>query len=178
SPRLSGSWRSDIMRSSIPYHFAGSERWRSMPLEEPAAMDLSVQLGRLALKNSILVASGTFGYAQKFREIFDISCVDAIIPKTITPNPRPGNPPPRTVETASGLLNSIGLDNDGIDYFVGQHLPLLRQTGTAVIANIAGQNYEEFVQLAELLGKQSGLAAVELNISCPNVSCGTDYGTD
>lgn len=139
-------------------------------------MDLSVRLGRLALKNPILVASGTFGYAREFREIFDISCLGAIIPKTVTRQSRPGNPEPRTVETASGMLNSIGLDNDGIDHFVRHHLPELRSIPTAIIANIAGRTYEEFVELAELLGKQQGLAAIELNISCPNVSGGVDFG--
>ena len=139
-------------------------------------MDLSVRLGRLALKNPILVASGTFGYAREFRDIFDISCLGAIIPKTVTRQPRPGNPEPRTVETPSGMLNSIGLDNDGIDHFVSHHLPELRSIQTAVIANIAGRTLEEFVELAELLGRQQGLAAIELNISCPNVSGGVDFG--
>jgi dihydroorotate dehydrogenase (NAD+) catalytic subunit len=139
-------------------------------------MDLSVRLGRLALKNPILVASGTFGYAREFREVFDISCLGAVIPKTVTRQPRPGNPAPRTVETASGMLNSIGLDNDGIDYFICHHLPELRSIPTAIIANIAGRTYEEFVELAELLGKQHCLAAIELNISCPNVSGGVDFG--
>jgi dihydroorotate dehydrogenase (NAD+) catalytic subunit len=139
-------------------------------------MDLSVRLGRLALKNPVLVASGTFGYAREFREIFDISCLGGIIPKTVTRNPRPGNPEPRTVETPSGMLNSIGLDNDGIDYFIRHHLPQLREIPTAIIANIAGRTCEEFVELAEILGKQQGLAAIELNISCPNVSGGVDFG--
>jgi dihydroorotate dehydrogenase (NAD+) catalytic subunit len=139
-------------------------------------MDLSVRLGRLLLKNPILVASGTFGYAREFREIFDISCLGGIIPKTVTRNARPGNPEPRTVETPSGMLNSIGLDNDGIDYFIRHHLPQLREIPTAIIANIAGRTYEEFVELADALGHQQGLAAIELNISCPNVSGGVDFG--
>ena len=138
-------------------------------------MDLSVRLGRLTLKNPILVASGTFGYAREFDGVFDASCVGAIIPKTITRQPRPGNPPPRTVETAAGMLNSIGLDNDGIDYFISHHLPRLTTIQTAIIANVAGRTWEEFVELAEILGKQRGLAAIELNISCPNVSCGVDF---
>lgn len=141
-------------------------------------MDLSVRLGRLSLANPILVASGTFGYAREFDNVFDASCVGAIIPKTITRFPRPGNPPPRTVETASGLLNSIGLDNDGIEHFIHHHLPRLREIPTAIIANIAGQNYDQFVEMAEMLGREPGLAAIELNISCPNVSHGVDFGID
>jgi dihydroorotate dehydrogenase (NAD+) catalytic subunit len=141
-------------------------------------MDLSVRLGRLTLRNPILVASGTFGYAREFQNIFDVSCLGAIIPKTVTRYPRAGNPEPRTVETPSGMLNSIGLDNDGIDNFIRHHLPYLRGLRTAIIANIAGHDYDQFVELAELLGRQSGLAAVELNISCPNVSGGIDFATD
>ena len=141
-------------------------------------MDLSVRLGRLQLKNPILVASGTFGYAREFEGIFDASCVGAIIPKTVTREPRPGNPPPRTVETAAGMLNSIGLDNDGIDYFVRHHLPELRKIPTAIIANIAGRTPQEFVELAKILGDESGLAAIELNLSCPNVSHGADFSID
>src|SRR5262245_10118245 len=111
-------------------------------------MDLAVRLGRLPLKNPILVASGTFGYAHEFDGIFDISRLGGIIPKTGTREPRAGNPPPRTVETPSGLLNSIGLDNDGIDHFVAHYLPTFRAISTAVIVNIAGRTYEEFVELA------------------------------
>ena len=141
-------------------------------------MDLAVPLGRLTLKNPILAASGTFGYAREFEHLFDLSCLGGIVPKTITRHPRPGNPPPRTVETYSGMLNSIGLDNDGIDYFIEHHLPYLAAIPTAVIANIAGHDYDDFVELAERLGKQPGLAGIELNISCPNVSGGTDFATD
>ena len=139
-------------------------------------MDLTVRLGRLALKNPVLVASGTFGYAHEFRDIFDVSCVGAVIPKTVTLQPRIGNPPPRTVETPSGLLNSIGLDNDGMEHFIGQHLPRLREIPTEIIVNIAGRTIEEFVELARMIGDQPGVAAIELNISCPNVSGGVDFG--
>lgn len=141
-------------------------------------MDLCVRLGRLALKNPILVASGTFGYAEEFKEVFDVSCLGALIPKTVTNNPRPGNSTPRTAETASGLLNSIGLDNDGIDHFIQHHLPHLSRLGAEIIANIAGHNDAEFAEMAERLGQEPGIAAIELNISCPNVSGGVDYGVD
>ena len=101
-----------------------------------------------------------------------------MIPKTVTFHARAGNPTPRTVETASGLLNAIGLDNDGIAHFREHHLPYLRTVGTAVIANIAGEDEDQFVAMAEMLGAEPGLAAIELNISCPNVSHGLDLGID
>jgi dihydroorotate dehydrogenase (NAD+) catalytic subunit len=140
--------------------------------------DLRVVLNRLALANPILVASGTFGYAREMSAFVDFQRIGGIIPKTITPQPRAGNPTPRTVETASGMLNSIGLDNDGLEAFIDKHLQYLLTLGTAIIANIAGRNTGEFVQMAERLGQFPQLAAVELNISCPNVSGGVDYGTD
>jgi len=139
---------------------------------------LDVQLNRLHLKNPILVASGTFGYAREMVAYADYSQLGGIIPKTVTPLPRPGNPPPRTVETTSGLLNSIGLDNDGLDAFISKHLSGLLELGTAIIANIAGKNTDEFVQMAQKLNSFPGLAALELNISCPNVTGGVDYGTN
>jgi dihydroorotate dehydrogenase (NAD+) catalytic subunit len=141
-------------------------------------LDLSVSLGRLSLANPILVASGTFGYAREMADMLDLACLGGIIPKTVTRSPRAGNPPPRTVETASGMLNSIGLDNDGIEHFVDHHLPYLRGVGTSIIGNIAGKNEAEFVEMAEILNSQSGLAGLELNLSCPNVTGGVDFATD
>jgi len=141
-------------------------------------VELQVSLGRLSLRNPILVASGTFGYAREMEKIVDLSCLGGILPKTITLNPRIGNAPWRTVETASGLLNSIGLDNDGIDYFTGQHLPYLRTLDTAIVVSVAGKSQEEFVELARRVETGGGAAALELNISCPNVSGGVDFGTD
>src|SRR6266852_4947182 len=99
--------------------------------------DLSVTLGPLQLRNPILVASGTFGYAKEMAGTVDFSRLGGIIPKTVTRQPRAGNPPPRTVETPSGMLNAIGLDNDGIDHFLTHHVPYLRTIPTAVLANIA-----------------------------------------
>lgn len=140
--------------------------------------DLRVELNRLKLANPILVASGTFGYAREMAAFVPFAKLGGIIPKTITPNPRIGNPPPRTVETASGLLNSIGLDNDGLEAFIGKHLDYLLSLGTAVIANIAGHDRDEFIQMAARLDQCAGLAGLELNISCPNVSGGVDFGVD
>jgi dihydroorotate dehydrogenase (NAD+) catalytic subunit len=140
--------------------------------------DLSVQLGRLRLKNPILVASGTFGYAREMAAYVDFTQLGGIIPKTITPLPRMGNPPPRTCETASGMLNSIGLDNDGLDAFIEKHLHHLLRLGAPIIANVAGKTVEEFAMMAGRLGAFTDLAAIELNISCPNVSGGVDFGTN
>ena len=126
---------------------------------------LHVQLGRLQLKNPILVASGTFGYAREMEAFVPFARLGGVIPKTITPEPRIGNPPPRTVETSSGLLNSIGLDNDGLEAFVAKHLDYLLGLGTAVIANIAGHNVDEFVNMAARLGEFRNLAGLELIIS-------------
>lgn len=139
--------------------------------------NLSVSLGRLRLPNPILVASGTFGYAREMERLVDLARLGGILPKTITAQPRAGNRPPRTVETAAGLLNSIGLDNDGVDAFIEHHLPYLSQTGSPTIVSVAGRNHEEFVQLASRFNDLP-VDAVELNISCPNVSGGVDFGAD
>lgn len=140
--------------------------------------DLHVELNRLKLVNPILVASGTFGYAREMAAFVPFHRLGGIVPKTITPQPRIGNPPPRTYETAAGLLNSIGLDNDGLETFLSKHLSYLTGLGTAVIANIAGHNAAEFIEMASRLDSCPGLAGLELNISCPNVAGGVDFGVD
>jgi dihydroorotate dehydrogenase (NAD+) catalytic subunit len=150
----------------------------TLPTPPVPAVDLSVQLGRLSIKNPIMVASGTFGYAREMQGLVDLPSLGGILPKTITLNPRLGNAPWRTVETTAGLLNSIGLDNDGVETFIEQHLSYLRTIGTAIIVSIAGKSQEEFVTLAERIDGAGGAAALELNISCPNVSGGVDFGTD
>jgi dihydroorotate dehydrogenase (NAD+) catalytic subunit len=149
-----------------------------------ANIDLSVQLGRLKLRNPILAASGTFGYAREMERLVDFRQLGGILPKTVTKAPRPGNTPWRTVETSCGLLNSIGLDNDVLDAFLEHHLPYLRELPTAIIVSIAGRDHDEFVSMAAQLemtaqfdGKP-GVAAIELNISCPNVAHGVDFGAD
>jgi len=143
-----------------------------------AAIDLSVQLGRLKLDNPVLVASGTFGYAREMESLVDLTRLGGILPKTVTKELRKGNAPWRTVETAAGMLNSIGLDNDGIDAFIDHHLPYLAQQQTAIVVSIAGRTHDEFVEMATQLSGADGVSAVELNISCPNVSGGVDFGTD
>lgn len=142
-------------------------------------IDLSVSLGRLSLRNPVLVASGTFGYAKEMAGLVDFHKLGGIVPKTVTQLPRPGNPPPRTVETASGMLNAIGLDNDGLEHFLEQYLPYLRSLPTAVIGNIAGKTEAEFVAMAARVAEAGhGLAGLELNLSCPNVSGGLDFATN
>ena len=141
-------------------------------------VDLRVTLGRLRLPNPVLVASGTFGYVREMSAFVRLDRLGGVIPKTVTARPRAGNPTPRTVETAAGMLNAIGLDNDGIDHFISHHLPYLRTVGAPVIANIAGEDEDQFVAMAAQLGGETGITAVELNISCPNVSHGLDLGVD
>jgi dihydroorotate dehydrogenase (NAD+) catalytic subunit len=142
-------------------------------------MDLSVTLGRLTLRNPVLVASGTFGYAREMAPLVDFAKLGGVIPKTVTAAPRAGNTPPRTVETPCGMLNAIGLDNDGLEHFLSHHLPYLRTLPTAVVGNIAGKTEDEFVAMAARVGEAGqGLAGLELNLSCPNVSGGLDFATD
>ncbi len=142
-------------------------------------IDLAVSLGRLTLRNPVLVASGTFGYAKEMAPFVDFAKLGGVIPKTVTHAPRAGNRPPRTVETASGMLNAIGLDNDGLEHFLAHHLPYLSTLPTAIIGNIAGKSEDEFVAMAARVhASKDGLAALELNLSCPNVAGGTDFASD
>ena len=115
---------------------------------------LAVTLGRLQFRNPILVASGTFGYAREMAGIVDFSRLGGIIPKTVTQHPRAGNVPPRTIETASGMLNAIGLDNDGIDHFIHHHLPYLRALPTAIIASIAGETEDRTLEFLDVHSQQ------------------------
>lgn len=132
--------------------------------------DLSVRIGGLALKNPVMVASGTFGYAPEFKGLCDPGKLGAIVTKTITVRPRQGNPVPRTCETPSGMINSIGLENPGIDAFLDEKLPVLKKYGVPVIVSIASErDPDEFVALTRRLDKAGAVAAIELNISCPNM---------
>ena len=132
--------------------------------------DISVHIGNLDLKNPVMVASGTFGYAEEFKGLMDLKKLGAIVTKTITLKPRPGNLPPRTCETPSGMLNSIGLENPGIDRFIKEKLPFLNKLGIPVIVSIAAEDDPaEFSVLTNQLDKISGVCAIELNISCPNM---------
>lgn len=130
--------------------------------------DPSVQIGSLELKNPVIAASGTFGFAQEYGEIYDVSRLGAVCTKGLTLRPREGNPPPRLWETPCGLLNSIGLQNPGIDAFVEQELPRMKAQEIVTVANVWGERPSEYVEIVERLS-QSTVDAVELNLSCPNV---------
>jgi dihydroorotate dehydrogenase (NAD+) catalytic subunit len=131
---------------------------------------VSVKIGRLVLKNPVMVASGTFGYGEEFKDLCDLRRLGAIVTKTITINPRQGNPVPRTCETPAGMINSIGLENPGIEKFLSDKLPAVRKSGVPVIVSIASEgDPAEFVILAKRLDKIPAVAALELNISCPNL---------
>jgi dihydroorotate dehydrogenase (NAD+) catalytic subunit len=143
------------------------------------APNLSVTIGKLKLKNPVMVASGTFGYAEEFADFIDLKKLGAIVTKTITLKPRRGNPSPRTCETPSGMLNSIGLENPGLETFTREKLPALKAIGVPVIVSIASEeDPQEFVALAKRLDSIREVAAIELNISCPNLKSSTLISQD
>ena len=135
-------------------------------------IDLSVDIGGFRLKNPVMTASGTFGYGEEFAPFIDLNALGAIIVKGLSIQPRSGNPPPRIIETASGMLNAIGLQNVGVTAFIEKKLPFLRTLNVPVIANILGEDAEEYQRIAELLSQPAGIHALEVNISCPNVGKG------
>lgn len=139
----------------------------------------NLKIGELQFKNPVLVASGTFGYGEEMSEFYDLSKLGGIITKTVTLEPREGNPPPRIWEVPSGLLNSIGLANVGLENFINDKLPYLAMIDTNIIANVAGFSVEEFGVLVEELDKYDTIKAFELNLSCPNVKeGGKNFATD
>jgi dihydroorotate dehydrogenase (NAD+) catalytic subunit len=135
-------------------------------------VDLSVRLGPLALKNPVMVASGTFGYGREFASLVDLNQLGAIVVKGLSLKSVPGNPPPRIVETPCGMLNAIGLANIGIREFIEERLPWLRTLDTEVIVNIYGHSIDEYGELAKAFKGVEGVSALEVNISCPNVELG------
>ena len=131
---------------------------------------LAINIGRLKLKNPVMVASGTFGYAEEFKDFIDLKQLGAIVTKTITLAPRKGNHPPRTCEAPAGMLNSIGLENPGLDVFLDEKMAYLKKLGVPIIVSIASEGgAEEFLVLAKRLDRVKDVAAIELNISCPNI---------
>ncbi len=130
---------------------------------------LSVKIGKIRLKNPIMVASGTFGYGEEYKDLLDLKRLGAIVTKTITIEAKSGNPPPRIAETPYGMLNSIGLENSGVDSFIKEKLPYLKKTGGPLIVSIGGETISEFVKVAKRLNGVDGIAALEINISCPNL---------
>jgi dihydroorotate dehydrogenase (NAD+) catalytic subunit len=147
-------------------------------IDRTASPDLSVRIGPLSLKNPVLVASGTFGYGGEYGRVYDVSRLGGIVTKSLSLKPREGNATPRIAETPSGMLNAIGLENCGLDRFLADRLPELRALGAPVIVNIVGHDADEFVRIAESLAAAGGMQAIELNLSCPNVSGGMDFSTD
>ena len=135
-------------------------------------INLAVNLGGLKMKNPVTTASGTFGFGPEYAPYIDLNRLGAIVVKGTTLEPRKGNPTPRIVETPAGILNCIGLQNPGVDYFIEHGLPYLRDYATPVIVNIAGNSLEDYAELARRLSAAAGVAALEVNISCPNVKQG------
>jgi dihydroorotate dehydrogenase (NAD+) catalytic subunit len=143
------------------------------------AVDLSVQIGAVRLRNPILTASGTFGYGLEFAHLVNLNALGGIVVKGLSREPMEGAPPPRLCETPSGMLNAVGLQNIGVRAFVAEKLPVLRKFDTAIVANVFGYTVEDYVEVIRTLEDADGLAAYELNISCPNVKKGgMQFGVD
>ncbi len=141
-------------------------------MNPPAAVDLSVEVGALHLANPVIAASGTFGYAIEFAELTDLNRLGAIVVKGLSLEPMEGAPAPRLTPTPAGMLNAVGLQNVGVRRFISEKLPALRSYRTPIVANVFGRSVEEYAEVARHLEGAEGLAAYELNISCPNVACG------
>jgi dihydroorotate dehydrogenase (NAD+) catalytic subunit len=147
--------------------------------DRPSGVDLRVSVGTVRLKNPIIAASGTFGYGVEFADLVDLNALGGIAVKGLSLEPMPGNPSPRMCETRGGMVNAIGLQNIGARAFVAEKLPQLRKYDAAILANVFGKSVEEYVEVIRILNDAEGLAAYELNISCPNVRHGgAEYGTD
>ena len=135
-------------------------------------VDLSVKIHNLELKNPVMTASGTSGFAEELNDFYDVSLLGAVLLKGITPKNRDGNAYPRMAETASGMLNAVGLQNKGVDYFIQNIYPRIQNFNTSLIANINGSTIEEYIEVAEKINELKHIPAIELNISCPNVKEG------
>ena len=143
------------------------------------APKIAVNLGRLRLNNPVMTASGTFGYGEEYAGYINLNNLGAIVVKGLSLRPRLGNPPPRIMETTGGMLNAVGLQNIGVEAFIKDRLPFLRQYDTKVIANIYGETYDEYKNVAKKLSAVKGVHALEVNISCPNVkNGGLSFGSD
>ena len=141
--------------------------------------DLSVKIGNLTLKNPVTVASGTFGYGAEFMPYFDVGKIGGVMVKGINLEPREGHCQPRLFETASGMLNCIGLQNVGVKAFIKDKLPFFQETDTACIVNVNGSSMEEYISVSEMLNDEDGVDALEINVSCPNVKeGGITFGID
>lgn len=144
-----------------------------------SSIDLSVSIGTLKLKNPVMLASGTVGYGNEISDFIDLSKIGGIVTKSISLKPRKGNPPQRIVETASGMLNAIGLANVGLDVFIEEKIPFLNKINSTLICNIAASSIEEYVKCVEILDSEETIKAFEINVSCPNVKeGGLIFGND
>jgi len=142
-------------------------------------IDLTVKIGRLTLKNPVIVSSGTFGFGEEFEDFYDMNRLGAIIPKGISLKPMMGNPPPRIFETEAGVINSIGLQNPGFEQFVKERLPYYKNLKTHLIINFFGNTQKEYIDLARRFDGVPRISGLEMNISCPNIKrCGIVFGTD
>jgi len=163
----------------VVHYFSVSSPESARVLETPSGVDLRVSVGTLLLKNPIIAASGTFGYGIEFAHLVDLNRLGGIVVKGLSAQPMAGSPAPRMCETASGMVNAIGLQNIGVRAFVAEKLPQLRRFDSAIIANVFGKTIAEYVEVIRVLEDTDGLAAYELNISCPNTERGgLEYGTD
>jgi len=141
-------------------------------------VNMEATIGPLKLRNPVLAASGTFAFGEEYGNLIELDVLGALVVKGLTLLPRQGNPPPRIIETPAGMLNAIGLQNPGLEFFLSRELPRLRASGVPVIVNIAGDTEEEYLELARRLSAEEGIIALELNLSCPNVQKGgLHFGT-
>lgn len=147
--------------------------------KKSSSVSMEVNIAGLRLKNPVMTASGTFGYGEEYSDYIDLNELGGIVVKGLSLKPRLGNPPPRIMETTGGMLNAVGLQNVGVDLFIEQKLPFLRSFDVAVIANIYGESEAEYAQVARALSRASGVHALEVNVSCPNVKKGgLSFGAD
>ena len=157
--------------------FLTAVNWTGIMIDKAA--DLSVSIAGIRMKNPLMAASGTFGYGEAYASFIDNNILGAIVTKGISLKPSGGNPPPRIVETPSGMLNAIGLQNVGLEVFIREKMPYLRQFDTPVIVNFYGSSIDDYAELAGLLSDVDGIAGLEANISCPNIKAGgISFGTD
>ncbi len=141
-------------------------------------VNTSVKIGKLTLRNPVVTGSGTFGFGPEMAEVVDLTKIGACVVKSTSREPRLGNPTPRIIETPSGILNAIGLQNGGVENFIAEKLPFLRQFDVPVIVNLVGYEVADYVYLAERLTEAGGVHGLEINISCPNVKHGCDFAVD
>jgi len=148
-------------------------------MSETSKTSLAITCGGVSFRNPVLTASGTFGYGREFESLTDLSALGGLVTKGISPKPRFGNATPRICETASGMLNSIGLENVGVEGFAADKLPFLRGAGTRVLVNFFGVTFDEYLACGEALSAMDGVDALEMNVSCPNIKAGgIEFGTD